>query len=197
MAQFLYKFFWGLQLLWMLKMMINFALFGQFHPFNNTHSYRVSSDRKYFNELNIQSFDFSNGFKCSDVYNFEKLGNLSNNIFDLGFHQDQSKWKPFELSESDSDRVVDLLLLSKNHHVLLKKLRLILSNHICKYVCRRCLNFYTSQNVLLKNEQRCQQQKIRTTRTSNESALEKTLSENFFWGFSQILKRIMKMIVRI
>ena len=31
------------------------------------HSYRVSNYKKYFNQLNIEGFDFTNGFKCSDV----------------------------------------------------------------------------------------------------------------------------------
>ena len=37
------------------------------HPCNNNHPNRVSNYRQYFNELNIQDFDFINGFKCSDV----------------------------------------------------------------------------------------------------------------------------------
>ena len=43
------------------------------HPCNNNHPNRVSNCRQYFNELNIQAFNFTNGFKCSDVHNFEKL----------------------------------------------------------------------------------------------------------------------------
>ena len=49
---------------------------------------RVSNYKYYFDELNIEGFDFSNGFKCSDVKKFEKLNNLSINIFELSFYQD-------------------------------------------------------------------------------------------------------------
>ena len=49
---------------------------------------RVSNYKYYFDELNIEGFDFSNGFKCSDVKKFEKLNNLSINIFELRFSQD-------------------------------------------------------------------------------------------------------------
>ena len=31
-----------------------------------------------------------NGFKCSDVHKFNELGNLSVNIFELIFYQDQN-----------------------------------------------------------------------------------------------------------
>ena len=56
---------------------------------------RVSNYKKYFNQLNIQGFDFTNGFKCSDVKNFlKKINNLSINIFELCFYQDDNKiWK--------------------------------------------------------------------------------------------------------
>ena len=55
----------------------------------NNHPNRVSSYRQYFNELHIDAFDFTNGFSCSDVHKLEKLNNLSINLFELGFHQDQ------------------------------------------------------------------------------------------------------------
>ena len=69
--------------------------------------------------MNIEGFDFTNGFKCSDVHKLEKLKNLSINIFELNFYQDGNNWKhnliPIEISKNDeSDRVVDLLIY-KNH----------------------------------------------------------------------------------
>ena len=59
------------------------------HPCNNNHPNRVSKYKQYFNELNIQGFDFTNGFKCSDVHKFNELNNLPVNIFELFFYQDQ------------------------------------------------------------------------------------------------------------
>ena len=69
------------------------SILASLHPSNNNHPNRVSSFRQYFNELNLEGFDFTNGFKCSDVHKFEKLNNLSINIFELNFYQDQNKWR--------------------------------------------------------------------------------------------------------
>ena len=67
---------------------------------------RVSNYKKYFDELNIEGFDFTNGFKCSDVHKFEKLNNLSINIFELNFYLDNKIWKhkliPLEISENNN-----------------------------------------------------------------------------------------------
>ena len=41
------------------------------------HPNRVSNKRHKFNELIIQDFEFTNGFKCSDVHKFEKIKKLS------------------------------------------------------------------------------------------------------------------------
>ena len=58
------------------------SLLAYLHPSNNNHPNRVSKYKQYFNELNIQDFDFTNGFKCSDVHKFNELNNLSVNIFE-------------------------------------------------------------------------------------------------------------------
>ena len=63
------------------------------HPCDNDHPNRVSNYKQYFDELNIEGFDFTDGFRCSDVHRFEKLNNLSINIFGLNFYQDKNKWK--------------------------------------------------------------------------------------------------------
>ena len=67
------------------------SILASLHPCNNNHPNRVSNYRQNFNELNIQGFDFSKGFKCSDVHKFNELNNLSVNIFELGFYQDQNQ----------------------------------------------------------------------------------------------------------
>ena len=100
------------------------SILAWLHPCNNNHPNRVSNYKQYINELNIQDFNFTNGFKCSDVHKFKKLNNLSVNIFELIFYQDQNQWKhkliPIEISKNDSDRVIDLAIY-KNHYVLIKK----------------------------------------------------------------------------
>ena len=62
------------------------SILAKLHPCENN-SNIVSSYRKNFNELNIEGFDFTNGFKCSDMYRFEKLNNLSINIHELNFNK--------------------------------------------------------------------------------------------------------------
>ena len=93
------------------------------HPCNNNHPNRVSNYKQYCDELNIQGFDFSKGFRCSDVEKFNELNNLSVFQFELVFYQDQNNWRhkiiPIEISKNDSDSVIDLAIY-KNHYVLIK-----------------------------------------------------------------------------
>ena len=128
----------------------------------------------YFNELHIQGFDFSRGFRCCDVHKFNELNKLSVNIFETNFYQDQNQWKhkliPIEVSKNNSDRVIDLGIY-KNHYVLIKKLDVFLGDHNKKYICRRCLSSYTSENMLMKHKQKCGEDNITTIKTSNESHL--------------------------
>ena len=106
------------------KYCFTWLILASLHPCENDHPNRVSNYNQYFNELNFQIFDFTNGFKCSDVPKFNELKNLSVNIFELNFYQAKNKWKhnlkPIEISRNESDRFVDLLI-NKNHYVLIKK----------------------------------------------------------------------------
>ena len=142
------------------------------HPCNNDHPNRVSNHKQYFNELNSNSFGFSDGFKCSDMHKFEKLNNLSIQMFELNFHQEKNKWKhkliPIEMSKNDSDRVVDLLFY-KNHYVLIKKLNVFLGKQDCRYICKRCFSSYTCKNMIIKHKQQCFQKEITKIRTSPQS----------------------------
>ena len=144
------------------------------HPRNHNHTNRVSNYKQYFNELNIQSFNFTNGFKCNDVHKFIELNNLSVNRYELNFYQDHNQWKqkliPIEVSKGDSDRDIDLAIY-KNHYVLIKKLDLVLGDHNTKYNCRQCLISYTSENMLIKHKQNCGKDYITTIETSNQSHL--------------------------
>ena len=98
------------------------SIIAGLHPCNINHPNIVSNYRQYYDELKIQGFDFTNGFKCSDVHKFNELNYLSVNIFELYFHQDQNKWRhkliPIEVSKNNSDRVIDLAIY-KNHYVLI------------------------------------------------------------------------------
>ena len=100
------------------KYCLSWSILACLHPHENGNPNRVSNYKQDFNELIIQDFDFSNGFKCSDKHRFEKLNNLSKDIFELNFHQEQSKRKhkliPIEISTNESDRVRDLLFVIKS-----------------------------------------------------------------------------------
>ena len=97
---------------------------AKLHPCESIHPSRVSTYRQYLNELNIQGFNFRKEFDCSVVHQLEKLNNLSTNLFELNFDQDENKWKhnlyAIKISENDSDRVVDLLIY-KIHCVFIKE----------------------------------------------------------------------------
>ena len=91
---------------------------------NKNHPNRVSNYKQYFNEFNIRGFDFTIGFKCSDVHKFKELNRFSVDIFELDFYEDQNKWRhkliPIEVSKNGSDKVIDLLIY-KNNYALNKK----------------------------------------------------------------------------
>ena len=150
------------------------SILASLHPSINNHPNRVSNYRQYFNDLNIQGFDFSKGFKCCDVHKFNELNNLSVKMFEVNFYQDQNQWKhkllPIKVSKNDSDRVIDLAIY-KNHYVLIKKLDVFLGDHNKKFICRRSLSSYTSENMLMKHKQKYGDDNITTIRTSNEPHL--------------------------
>ena len=150
------------------------SILASLHPCENTHPSRVNNYLQYFYELNFQSFDFTNGFKCSDVHKFSELNKLSVDIYELNFYQDGDKWKhnliPREISKNESEKVIDLLFY-KNHYALIKKIHVFLGNHNKSFVCRRCLNSYTCENALINHKEKCGDDNICTIRTSNESHL--------------------------
>ena len=150
------------------------SILASLHPCQNNYPDRLNNYSQYFNELNFQNFDFTNGFKCSDVHRFNELNNLSVNKYELNFYQDGDKWKhnliPIEITKNESDNVIDLLIY-KNHYALIKKLHVFLGDHRKHFVCRRCLNSYTSENALTNHKEKCEDDNICTIRTSSESHL--------------------------
>ena len=87
-------------------------------------------------------------------------------------NQDDTFWKdkliPIEVSKNDNlDRVFDLLFY-RNHYVLIEKINVFIGKEDNKYVCRRCLNCYTNQEVLFNHMQKCGQQEITSIKVSKE-----------------------------
>ena len=185
------------------KYCLIWSILDSLHPCNNNHPNSVSNFKQYFDELNIIGFDFTNGFKCSDVHRFNELNNLSISIFEISFYQDQNKWRhkliPIEISKNNSDKVIDLAIY-KNHYVLVKKLDVSLGDHNKIFICRQCLNSHKSENMLMKHKQKCGDDIITTIKTSKKSHLhwEKHFHKNqFILGYMQILKLIMKKIILV
>ena len=108
---------------------VSLVNFSHLHSSNITHPAGVKNYLQYFNELNIQGFNFTNDFICSDVHKFNEINNLSVSIYESNFYQDETNWKhkliPIENSKNESDNVIDLLIC-KNHYALIKKIHVLL-----------------------------------------------------------------------
>ena len=93
----------------------------------------------------------------------------------MNFYQDQNKWRhklvPIEVSKNVSDRVIDLLIY-KNHYALVKKLNVFSGDHHKIFICRRCLNSYTSENMLKLHTPKCENNDITTIRASSEPHIQ-------------------------
>ena len=152
------------------------SILAKLHP-SETNPDRVAKYRPYFNELNIEGFDFTNGFRCSNMYRFEKLNNLSINIYELNFDQNKHKLIPVEISKNESDKVIDLLIY-KNHYALIKKLNFFIGKHDCNYICRKCLNSYTTNSMLIKHKNLCGQNQILKTSPNSHIYWKKYYQKN-------------------
>ena len=58
------------------------SIIVRLHPCENIHPNKVSNYRQNFNEIIIDGFDLSNGFKCNNIHKSEKLYTLSINLFE-------------------------------------------------------------------------------------------------------------------
>ena len=72
------------------------------------------------------------------MHKFENLINLSFNISELNFYQDQNKMNfiliTFEIDKSESDRIFDPLIY-KNHYASIKKVHVLLGEHNTNFIC--------------------------------------------------------------
>ena len=138
------------------------SMLAGFHPCDNDPN-RVSTNRQFSIEFNIQGFVFTNGFESSDMHKFEKLNNLTSNIYESNFYKDDKKWKhkliPIENGKHASDRINDLAIY-KNQYALIKKINECIGKDDNKYIWGRCLYSYTNHNVLKNHIQNCGQQEV-------------------------------------
>ena len=105
------------------------------------------------------------------MHRLEKLNKLSINIFELTFYHDQNKKKhnlvPIGISKNESDKVFDLLIY-KNHYSFIIKLNVFLGDHHKSFTCRRFMNSFASETMLMMHKLNSGDYDITTIGTSKE-----------------------------
>ena len=91
------------------------SLIASLYPCESSHPNRAAISGQNLNGINVDGFDLTIGFKYTDDHNFEKLGNLSTNTFELNFFQGESEWKlkliPIEILRNFFDKVIVLMII--------------------------------------------------------------------------------------
>ena len=92
--------------------------------------------------------------KVKDIPKFENLNNLNVNVFELT----GAVSTPIHINKNYLQSQIDLLLF-ENHYCLITKLHCLLNkdSHM-KWVCRRCLTAFSSEDILSQHIDRCQKQ---------------------------------------
>ena len=113
---------------------------------------RTSNYSVHMNKLNQEGLEFP--MKIKDIPKFENLNNLNVNVFELT----KTVLTPIHISKNYLQSQIDLLLI-ENHYCLITKLHCLLNrdSHM-KWVCRRCLTAFSSEDILSQHIDRCQKQ---------------------------------------
>ena len=101
------------------------------------------------NKLNLEGLEFP--MKVKDIPKFEKLNNLNVNVFELT----NSKLTPILINKNYLQPRIDLLLF-ENHYCLIPKLHCQINKDLhMKWVCRRCLTAFSSEQILFDHTSHC------------------------------------------
>ena len=116
------------------------------------HKNRTSNYSMHFNKLNLKGLEFP--MKVKDIPKFENLNNLNVNVFELT----RTVLTPIHINNNYLQPQIDLLLF-ENHYCLITKLHCLINmdSHM-KWVCRRCLTAFSSEDTLSQHIDRCQKQ---------------------------------------
>ena len=116
------------------------------------HKNRTSSYSIHTNKLILNGLEFP--MKIKDIPKFENLNNLNVNVFELTV----AVLTPIHINKNYLQSQIDLLLF-ENHYCLITKLHCLLNkdSHM-KWVCRRCLTAFSSEDILNQHIDRCQKQ---------------------------------------
>ena len=114
------------------------------------HKNRTSSYSMHVNKLNLEGLEFP--MKVKDFPKFEKLNNLNVNVFELT----KTVLTPIHINMNYDQPQIDMLLF-ENHYCLITKLHCLLNkdSHM-KWVCRRCLTAFSSEDILSQHIDCCQ-----------------------------------------
>ena len=113
---------------------------------------RTSNYSMHVNKLNLEGLEFP--MKVKDIPKFGKLNNLNVNVFELT----KTILTPIHINMNYDQPQIDLLLF-EIHHCLITKLHcLINKNSHMKWVCRRSLTAFSSEDILNQHIDRCQKQ---------------------------------------
>ena len=116
------------------------------------HKNRTSSYSIHTNKLILNGLEFP--MKIKDIPKFENLNNLNVNVFELA----KTVLTPIHTNTNYDQPQIDLLLY-QNHYCLITKLHCLINkdSHM-KWVCRRCLTAFSSEDILNQHIDRCQKQ---------------------------------------
>ena len=116
------------------------------------HKNRTSNYSMHTNKLILNGLEFP--MKIKDIPKFENLNNLNVNVFELT----KTVLTPIH-TNTNYDQPQIGLLLYQNHYCLITKLHCLINkdSHM-KWVCRRCLTAFSSEDILSQHIDRCQKQ---------------------------------------
>ena len=116
------------------------------------HKNRTSNYSMHTNKLILNGLEFP--MKIKDIPKFENLNNLNVNVFELT----KPVLTPIHTNTNYDQPQIDLLLY-QNHYCLITKLHCLINkdSHM-KWVCRRCLTAFSSEDILSQHIDRCQKQ---------------------------------------
>ena len=116
------------------------------------HKNRTSNYSIHTNKLILNGLEFP--IKIKDIPKFENLNNLNVNVFELT----KTVLTPIHTNTNYDQPQIDFLLY-QNHYCLITKLHCLINkdSHM-KWVCRRCITAFSSEDILNQHIDRCQKQ---------------------------------------
>ena len=116
------------------------------------HKNRTSSYSMHFNKFNLEGLEFA--MKVKDIPKFEILNNLNVNVFELT----GTVLTPIHINKNYLQPQIDQLLF-ENLYCLITKLHCLINKDThMKWVCRRFLTAFSSEDILNQHIDSCQKQ---------------------------------------